>query len=207
MLGKLTDLNLGLMGSGFDCRGKLHSCFVFFCLFGSGCSFHSNQLEALKSIFREDVGPEPQWLFSWGDVKEKVFAINAGSSIFFANSDGMLVRFNGTFVERVDGLKVSPEKAIAISITKTKIDTSEVFSFGGLASDLGDLYCEAPSEVSSELTLKTGIMQIMERRQNCSADGKLVSQSIMLNRSRQLVGLQFVLHPAREPAMIRYNPI
>jgi hypothetical protein len=186
---------------------KSDTYFLFvFCLFCSGCSFHSNQLEALKAFFRKEPGPEPQWLLSWGEVNEKVFAINAGPSIFFANSDGMLVHFNGSFVDRIDGLKVSSEKVITITITKTKIGSSEVFSFRGLAADFGDLYCELPSEVSSESVMKNGIMQSMEIRQNCTVDDKLVGQSIMLNQSRQLVGLKFVLHPGHEPATIRYNP-
>ena len=112
-----------------------HQIYVLlvFCLLCSGCSFHSNQLEALKTIFREDAGPEPQWVFSWGELREKVFAINAGSSILFANSGGILVHFNGTFVERVEGLKVSPEKVVDIYITKAELGTSEVFSYRGLA--------------------------------------------------------------------------
>ena len=99
------------------------------------------------------------------------------------------------------------EKVVDIYITKAELGTSEVFSYRGLASDLGDLYCEPPSEISSELKLKTGIMQVVERRQNCSEGDKLVDKSIILNRSRQLVGLLFVLHPAHETATIRYDPI
>ncbi len=178
-----------------------------FCFFGTGCSFRSTQLEALKTIFREDAGPKPQWVFSWGEVTEQVFAINAGSSIFFANSGGMLVRFNGSFVESIEGLSVSPQKAISISITKTKFETSEMFSYRGIAADFGDIYCDSPSEVASELALDSEIMQIVEMRQKCSVDGRLVGQSIFLNQSRQLVGLKFILHPAHEPATIRYNSI
>lgn len=177
------------------------------CLSSSGCSFHSNQFEALKTIFEEDRGPKPQWLFSWGEVTAEVFAINAGSSIFFASSDGLLVRFNGSFIESIAGLKLGPDKVFTISITKRKVDSYEVFSFSGFAANFGDLYCQDPIENSSELALKTGIMPIMEISQKCLVNNQLVDQSILLNESRQLVGLRFFLHPAHAPATIRYNPI
>ena len=150
---------------------------------------------------------KPEWLFSWGKVTAEVFAINAGSSIFFASSDGLLVRFNGSFVESIEGLKLSSEKVLTISIAKTKVDSSEVFSFSGFEDNFGDLYCEVPTEVSSQLSLKTGTMPIIEISQKCFVDNQLVDQSILLNESRQLVGLQFFLHPANQPATVRYNPI
>ncbi len=177
------------------------------CLFFSGCSFHSNQLEALRTLFRVEAGPQAQWIFSWGEVTEKVFAINAAPSILFANSGGLLVRFNGSFIESVDGLMLSNKKDVAISITKTKLDTSEIYSYRGLAAEFGDVHCELPSEVSSELPMGSGVMQTIEISQKCSVGDKFAQQRIMLNQSRQLVGVQFVLHPAHEPATIRYNPI
>lgn len=188
--------------------GKIHVVvLLLFCVTGTGCSFHSNQLEALKTIFWEGSGPEPQWAFSWKDLEEEVFAVNAGSSIFFANSDGILVHFNGSFVEKIEGVRLNPRMAMKIFVTRTALDGSEVFSYRGQAADFGDLYCDLPYEVSSEVAIKTGIIQAREIRQNCSLDDKVVTQSITLNESRQLVGLQFVLHPAHEPATIRYNAI
>ena len=188
--------------------GKRHFfVLLLVCLAGSGCSFHSQQLEALRALIWKESGPEPQWSFSWKEHTEKVFAVNAGSSIFFANSDGILVHFNGAFVEKIEGVKMKTRLAMDVSISKTKLEGSEIFSYRGPSADFGDLYCGLPFEVSSELALKTGIMLTKEIRQNCSVDDKLVDQRITLNESRQLVGLQFVLHPAHEPATIRYNPI
>ena len=103
-------------------------------------------------------------------------------------------------------MKVSPDKVLAISITKTKVDSSEVFSFSGFAANFGDLYCEGPTEVFSQLALKTGIMPIIEISQKCFVDNQLGDQSILLNESRQLVGLQFFLNPSNQPATVRYNP-
>ena len=203
----MADSTLAWIGATFDYRERSFFVLLLFCLAGYGCSFHSNQLEALKTIIRKESGPEPQWLFSWRDQTEKVFAVNAGSSIFFANSDGVLVHFNGSFVEKIEGVRLKTRMAMDISITKTKLEESEVFSYRGLTADFGDLLCGLPSEVSSKLALKTGIMRTKVIRQNCTIDENFVYQSITLNESRQLVGLQFVLHPAHEPATIRYNPI
>lgn len=195
------------MGS-FLILGRKHAFVaLLFFLSGAGCSFHSNQFEVLKTILRKDSGPEPQWVFSWGDVTEKVFAVNAGSSIFFANSGGTLVHFNGAFVEKIEGIRLNPRATMDISITKTKLDELEVFNYGGLKSDLGDLLCEPPSETANELALEFGSMSIIEITQKCFVEDRVVKQNIILNQTRQLIGLKFFVHPARQPVTIRYGGI
>ena len=146
-------------------------------------------------------------MFSWEDVKEKVFAINAGSSILFANSDGILVHFNRSFVEKIEGVRLNSRMEMDISITKTKLDGSEVFSYRGATSDLGDLLCDAPSETANDLKLEIGSMRVIEIIQKCFVDGREVEQNIVLNQTRQLIGLQFFVHPARQPVSIRYGKI
>lgn len=186
--------------------GKRHAfVLLLFCLFGTGCSFHSNQYEALKKILTKDSGPQPQWVFSWGGVTEKVFAINSGASIFFANSDGILVHFNGAFVEKVEGLKLNPRMALDISITKTEVDGAEVFNYSGPNSDLGDLLCDSPNETANELALEIGGMRVIEITQKCFVEDRVLEQNIVLNQMRQLMGLQFFVHPGRLPVTIRYG--
>ena len=180
---------------------------LLLCLLGTGCSFRSNQLEALKTIFREETGPKPQWVFSWGDLTEEVFAVNAGSSIFFANSDGILVHFNGAFVEKIEGVRLNSRTEMDISIAKTKTDASEIFSYRGATSSLGDMLCDSPEERINNLALKVGSMQVFEITQRCFIEDKVVKQSITLNQTRQLMGLQFFVHPARQPVTIRYDQI
>ena len=188
--------------------GKRHIfVLLLFCLFGTGCSFQSNQLDALKTIFREDSGPEPQWVFSWEGLTEKVFAVNAGPSIFFANSDGILVHFNGVFVEKIEGVRLNSRAEMDISITKTKIDASEVFSYRGATSALGDMLCDAPEESINNLALEVGSMQSIKITQKCFIEDRVVEQSITLNQKRQLMGLKFFVHPARQPVTIRYDQI
>ncbi len=178
-----------------------------FCLFGAGCSFHSNQLEVLKTFFQEDSGPEPQWVLSWGGITEKVFAVNAGPSILFANSDGILVHFNGAFVEKIEGVKLNPRMELNISITRTKLGGSEVFSYSGPTSDLGDLLCDSPSETVNDLAREVGNVRVIEITQKCLVDDRVVEQNITLNQTRQLMGLQFFIHPSREPVTIQYGQI
>ena len=188
--------------------GKRHAfVLLLVCLFGTGCSFHSNQLEALRTIFWDDSGPEPQWVFSWEGVTERVFAVNAGPSIFFASSDGILVHFNGVFVEKIEGVRLNSGAEMDISITKTKEDASEIFSYRGAASSLGDMLCDYPEESSNNLALKVGSMQVIEITQKCLIEDRVVEQSITLNQTRQLVGLKFYVHPERLPVTIRYGQI
>jgi hypothetical protein len=164
-------------------------------------------LEALKTIFRGDSGPEAQWVFSWEGLTEKVFAVNAGPSIFFANSDGILVHFNGVFVEKIEGVRLNPRIAMDISITKTNLDGSEIFRYKGATSDFGKMLCEPPNETASDLALEIGNMRVLEITQRCFVEERVVEQSITLNEKRQLMGLQFFVHPARQPVTIRYGQI
>ena len=146
-------------------------------------------------------------MFSWEGLTEKVFAVNAGPSIFFANSDGILVHFNGVFVEKIEGVRLNSGEKMDISITKTKIDASEVFSYRGATSALGDILCDSPEESINNLALTVGSMQVIEIIQKCLIEDRVVKQSITLNQTRQLVGLQFFVHPARQPVTIRYDQI
>jgi hypothetical protein len=180
---------------------------LLFCLLGSGCSFHSNQLEALKTIFRKDSGPEPQWRISWEGLTADVFAVNAGSSIFFANSDGILVHFNGAFVEKIEGVRLNARVSMDIFISKAKLDGSEVFSYRGPTSNLGDLLCDSPNESINDLALEVGSMRVIEITQKCFVEDRVLEQSITLNQTRQLVGLKFYVHPERLPVTIRYGQI
>ena len=146
-------------------------------------------------------------MFSWEGRTEKVFAVNAGTSIFFANSGGILVHFNGVFVEKIEGVRLNSRAEMNISITKTKMDASEIFSFRGATSALGDMLCDYPEESSNNLALKVGSMEVIEITQKCLIGDKVIEQSITLNQKRQLMGLQFLVHPARQPVTIRYDQI
>ena len=146
-------------------------------------------------------------MLSWGDLTEKVFAVNAGSSIFFANSDGILVHFNGALVEKIEGVRLNPRVAMEISVTKTKLDGSELFSYRGPTSDLGDLLCDAPNQSINDLALEIANMRVIEITQKCFIDDRVVEQNIILNQARQLMGLRFFVHPARQPVTIRYSEI
>ena len=146
-------------------------------------------------------------MLSWGDLTEKVFAVNAGSSIFFANSDGILVHFNGAFVEKIEGVRLNSRIAMEISITKTKLGGLEVYSYRGASSDLGELLCDSPNESINDLALEIANMRLIEITQKCFVEDRVVEQKIILNQTRQLMGLQFFVHPARQPVTIRYHKI
>ena len=146
-------------------------------------------------------------MFSWEGLTEKVFAVNAGRSIFFANSDGLLVHFNGVFVEKIEGLRLNSRAEMDIYITKKKTDASEVFTYRGATSALGDMLCDSPEESINNLALKVGSISVTEITQKCFLEDGVVEQSITLNKARQLMGLQFFVHPARQPVTIRYGQI
>ena len=77
----------------------------------------------------------------------------------------------------------------------------------GATSNLGDMLCDPPDETINDLALEVGSMQVIEITQKCLIEDRVVEQSITLNQTRQLMGLQFFVHPARQPVTIRYDQI
>jgi len=67
--------------------------------------------------------------------------------------------------------------------------------------------CNSPEESTNNLALKVGSMQVIEITQKCFIEDRVVEQSITLNQKRQLMGLQFFVHPARQPVTILYGQI
>ena len=176
-----------------------------FTLVLSSCSFHSSQLGALTSMFKDENGPKPQWTFSWGSSEEEVFAINAGDTIFFANESGFLVRFNGSFVDRLEKVKFGEEGLINVSISRSKRDGSQVFRYAGKMASYGEVVCGASTETSLRLIVDEIGQEMMEVSQDCIAREQELKQSVILDQSRRLIRLTFFIHPARKPATLSYR--
>ncbi len=83
----------------------------------------------------------------------------------------------------------------------------DVFRYYNRAVEYGELICMEYSEKTPEIKPEYANMSTIELSQECFVGDKAVEQSLILNQSRELVGIRFVLHPERQLATIRYNQI
>ena len=165
----MAGLTLVWIGLAFDSREKTRFRSVLFCLFGSGCSFHSNQLEALKTIFREDSGPDAAVGVFLGGSHRKSLCGQRGLFDLFCEFRWHSRALQWSFRRKNRRSEAQLQMSMDISITKTKLDESEVFSYRGATSDLGDLLCESPKETINDLALEVGSMRLLRLRKNASS--------------------------------------
>ena len=88
-----------------------------------GCSFHSNQLSALSTLWSEDSGPQKNWRVSWDGELTDVYAINVQDQIIFADGDGFLLRFDGWQITSIEGVLPGGE-ALSLDIIDDQNDQS-----------------------------------------------------------------------------------
>jgi hypothetical protein len=70
----------------------------------SGCTFHSNQLEAARSVLNPaEVLPENYWLLQLGDSKIPLIRVSGDDPAFssFTNSEGVVINLNATDITYV----------------------------------------------------------------------------------------------------------
>ena len=100
-----------------------------------GCSFHSNQLSALSTLWSEDSGPQKNWRVSWDGELTDVYAINAQDQIIFADGDGFLLRFDGWQITSIEGVLPGGE-ALNLDIFDDQNDQSLILKYSGSRSNL-----------------------------------------------------------------------
>jgi hypothetical protein len=166
-----------------------------------GCSFHSNQWNALSSLWRSDGGPQKNWQVSWSDRVFNVFAINAGSEVIFADGDGFILRFDGWQVRQVEGV-LPAQDTLYIDSEDQSNEDSLLLRFSGTASRFGEFRCKSwrlSTDLGQEIADQDATYE-----QKCETGTVPVKHSIVLNSDRQLLALSFTLHPAYPPADIRF---
>ena len=166
----------------------------------TGCSFQSNQWNALSSLWRQDQGPEKNWQVSWMNRTFDVYAINTDQEVIFADGEGFILRFDGWQVTQVQGLLPSQD-TLNISIEALSDGTGVSLEYQGNGSRFGEQQCTnwAPNNLDSN-----NLEQYVVYEQDCTTATGPVTHSIALNGERQLMALSFTLHPTRGPATVRF---
>ena len=78
----------------------------------AGCTFHSNQISTLRSMFNQPEQANVQWRARYGNKVVPVVAINHEPFVVFANNDGVAIAFDGWHVRSVVGFGLSNPLAI-----------------------------------------------------------------------------------------------
>ena len=165
-----------------------------------GCSFHSNQLSALSTLWSEDSGPQKNWRVSWDGELTDVYAINAKDQIIFADGDGFLLRFDGWQITSIEGVLPGGE-ALNLDIFDDQNDQSLILKYSGSRSNFGQQRCTRWSLVNgSDADAASDLIY----QQRCDSGMAVATHSLRLNSDRQLLALRFTFHPARPPAIVRY---
>lgn len=167
-----------------------------------GCSFHSNQWNALSSLWhQQEQGPQKNWQVEWSTRVIDVFAINAGTEIIFADGDGFLVRFDGMHVRQVNGLLPNND-TLYIEPESATNDERLTFSYTSTGSRFGKISCTVWKLDKESSEVNQRLSSVYE--QECATAEAVIIHSLTLNKDKQLMALSFTLHPSHPPASIRY---
>ena len=168
----------------------------------SGCSFHSNQWNILSSLWQREEGPQKNWQVRWSNRVFDVFAINAGQEVIFADGDGFILRFDGWQVTRVEGF-LPAQDTLTISKEEPSGGEGILLQYAGTSSRFGAQQCT--NWLLSDRVGGEDPEQYVVYEQDCATSRGSVTHSIALNGEGQLMALSFTLHPAYDPASVRFT--
>ena len=87
----------------------------------SGCSFHSNQLEAVKRLLKPtEVVAQERWFLSGPVNDRRVYPVQARDSIIFTDGEAIFLKFDGRHFTEIRGLAIDlsgkiSESSLAVS--------------------------------------------------------------------------------------------
>lgn len=140
------------------------------------CTVRVPQLDAAQQLgaqVRSQVDPEDYaWLMTFNDVEARLYAIQVGRGIVFANEEGLEVAFDGWDVVVVSGL---PGALGMIRVDKT--DSPRVHHVQGLDAAF-EVSCEEPSQTGKGWHIRCrherdGRSFPMDRRISVAGDGQI----------------------------------
>jgi|GEM_PF-1474310 hypothetical protein len=171
---------------------------------GCAVSLQSSQYSFVKGLFeRKQEPPPPNWQIDWRGGVYPVYAINAGSDTYFANEDGLAVKFDGWQVVQVAEPGIG-FRQVAVITHKPAAQSGEVALFyaDGKGRPLLEHYCDSWKEVDLE---GVGNTQLAKRFvQNCDQSRGNYRNVIDLNSESQLIKLIFTVVPDEDPITIRF---
>ena len=163
---------------------------------GCGVTLQSNQYSFVKALLEpRQMAPEKNWQVTWLKRVHPVYAINHESGTYFANEQGLMVRFHDWQVVDLS-MPGSFGKKTATVNKETLEDGSISLQFRGALGDMTAVHtCSAWRRA-----LKDSGSPVWN--QQCLGSYQEYVNVIRLDKQGQLVALTFVLVPGVEPISI-----
>ena len=142
----------------------------------SGCSFHSNQLEAVKRLLKpSEIVSQDHWLLSGAVSDKRVYPVQVSDAIIFTDGEDIFLKFDGWHFIEIRGLPL-PDSGLVPDLHGTA-----VFNYTATnASESGS----KTEKVFDQSSIQTGDGNGNVYEVNCTAwqqtslvAGKLLSQS------------------------------
>ena len=148
-----------------------------------GCTFRSNQLNALLSLLpSKSQGPVATWYLSSTKIYEEVYPINVEDEVWFANEEGLFVRFDGWNITEVKNISVNFGDMVIKNSPSGKAYISE--SAVPLMASCNEW--SKASSASVEMTIY---------EEPCVFDGQDYTNRIAVDSLGSIVELRYRFHP------------
>ena len=172
----------------------------------AGCSFHSNQWAALKSVLEpEKVAMPGRWLLSGQEGNVVVYPVQQGRAIVFTDGQTLFFKFDGWHVVEIKGYGARYSE---IGSRKAEIVRFD-YRINGLpdedisGNEIGDQR-DRPSEAEGEIVYRVGCAAWQRAAvpngellsQSCAfEDGATFSNNILLDQSGNISSIESVTGP------------
>lgn len=164
----------------------------------SGCnvSLQSSQYALVKKLLKADPpAPKKNWQLTWGKHVHLVYAVNHSDGIYFANENGVLVKFDGSQVTSLTLPSFQNKKVVQIS--------SKVLGDGTISLQFQNEYgLSTERHICSSWQLITPQGGLKGWDQECTNNSKKYTNEIRANDQGQIVALKHVVVPGVHPAII-----
>ena len=146
----------------------------------SGCSFHSNQLEAVKRLLEpSEIVSQDHWFLSGVVSDKRVYPVQASDAIIFTDGEDIFLKFDGWHFIEIRGLPLPDSGLIP------DLHGAAVFVYTGTRTPESDSEKE---KVFAQSSIRTGDGSGNVYEVNCTAwqerrvvAGKLLSQSCVFD--------------------------
>ena len=174
--------------------------FLLAALLVTGCtvSFNSAQYSFVKGLFDSEPLPPKRWSLVWGETRSSMFAVNHESGIYFVNDTGLLVSFDGWQVVAVRMPENEEHKSTFARKTVSAEGGVSLQFLGHTKQVVGFQECQ------NWVRLKANVNQ-NGWEQMCVGPKKNFRNRILLNKSGEIVMLEFYLETKEDVLKLAFN--
>ncbi len=172
----------------------------------SGCSFHSNQLEAVKRLLRpSEIVSQDHWLLSGAVSDKRVYPVQVSDAIIFTDGEDIFLKFDGWHFVEIRGLPLTDSglvpnlhgtavfKYTATNASESGSEKEKVFAQSSIRT--GDRYGNV-YEVNCTAWQQTSVVAGKLLSQSCVfGSQEAFSNSILLDQSGNIRAIESGLSP------------